>query len=79
VIVYLPDGWNGVHPRPWKAHLVCGISFIGGRYYLDFDGYPVHQCAAHSVCVYNPYPVTEESSVTGSAPNASDQGAGNGP
>ena len=69
MVVYLPDGWNGVKPRPWKAQVICGVSFISGRYYLDFDGYPVNQCAANSVCVYNPYPVTDESSDTALASN----------
>ena len=55
-VVYLPSGWTNDTPNPWRPASVVGLSFIGGRHYLELDGCDTYRLLASLVSVVQPYP-----------------------
>jgi hypothetical protein len=55
-VVYLPNGWHGDKPNPWKKAYVVGLSIINGVYYLELEGCETYRVIASVVSVVQPYP-----------------------
>ena len=47
--VYLPNGWTGTKPNPWKSATVCGVCLVNGRSWIDLDGYDLLRVLAYIV------------------------------
>jgi hypothetical protein len=68
MMVYTPDGWCGDKPRPWKSAVICGVSYVGGKFYLDLEGSIIHQCRDISVSIVNTYPPNAKAQPSGAKP-----------
>lgn len=53
--VYLPAGWTGTKPNPWRKAVVIGICMpCGKRPWISLEGYDLHNVPAYTVCLRNP-------------------------
>jgi hypothetical protein len=54
-LVYLPSGWTGIKPNPWRKALVIGICMpCGGNPWISLDGYDIHNVPAYITCLRDP-------------------------